>query len=326
MTATSASGHDFMEFTIRSIGTVINDRNDLSDDFWGGMISEIKLDPAFGENALEGIETFSHLEIVFVFHRVVNDNPVTGADHPRENPLWPETGIFAQRKKNRPNFIGTAMAVFIRKEGASIFVRDLDAINGTPVMDIKPVIKGFLPRGPVTQPFWADELMQHYWREADENKPVPIILNDLLKAIEDHCDFACYYLDRETGEIIFQSEHELDADGGLDEGGWDSDRNDHSGSRFIPVEPMESRRGLELVRNFIRTLQDRAAAAELSRSIEKRKPFRHFKDALHNHADLETAWYSFQRKEIIETAEEWLRHFGIHYEFVSINDLIKRHE
>ncbi len=315
-----------MDCTIHSIGTVINDRNDLSDDFWGGIVSEIRLDPAFPESALEGIDAFSHVEIIYLFHKAVSDTPMTGADHPRENPRWPATGIFAQRKKNRPNFIGTAMATLIRKEGTSIFVRDLDAINGTPVIDIKPVMKEFLPRGPVAQPTWADELTENYWKEPRTRQTVPIILDDLIDAIDDHCDFAHYYLDRETGEIIFQSERESEDEFGDVEVAPDFCREEYCGDRFIPIEPMESRRGHEIMEDFIAKLPEGRAAADLSRSIALRKPFRRFQDALHNYPDVEKQWYACNREKIRSIAEEWLSYYSINYEFISYKDLMKRHE
>lgn len=310
-----------MDFTIHSIGTVINDRLDLSDDYWGDVVSEIKLDPSFTESALDGIEEFSHLEIVFVFHKSVNDSPHTGAAHPRDNERWPRTGIFAQRKKNRPNFIGTAMATLIKKAGTSLFVRDLDAINGTPVIDIKPVMRKFLPRGAVRQPDWAAELMKNYWGNRSDGKNVPIILKDFLRAVDDHCDFACYYLDRETGEIIFQSERDY-----CEETINDDAAGKHGGERFIPIEPMESPRGLEAMNGFIRTLPESPAARELSRTLSMRKPFKRFKDALHNHPDLEAQWRAFSKGTIEAIADEWLHHNGIDYTFVALDDLLKRHE
>ncbi|MEZ0374747.1 MAG: TrmO family methyltransferase, partial [Candidatus Sericytochromatia bacterium] len=78
----------------------------MADDDWGRVESEIVLDEALPEDALAGLEDFSHLEIVYLFHRVAADQLVTGAEHPRENPAWPKVGIFAQRKKNRPNRLG----------------------------------------------------------------------------------------------------------------------------------------------------------------------------------------------------------------------------
>ncbi len=310
-----------MIFTIKSIGTVSNDRTDISDDFWGDCVSEIRLDPAFSESALEGIDSFSHLEILYVFHKAINDDPETGRSHPRENPRWPQAGIFAQRKKNRPNFIGSAIVTLIRKEGTAIFVKNLDAVNGTPVIDIKPVMKEFLPGGTVTQPPWVDELMKNYWSRTDA-RPVPIILDDLLRAIEDHCDFSRYYLDRETGEIIFQSERELgdNAETGCSKAGFNPE---HRGERFIPIEPMESHRGHEIMNSFIGTLPEETARHDLIQALSERKPFRRFKDALHNYPDLEKQWHNFHEEDIKKISEEWLHYFGINYEFVSLNDMLK---
>jgi tRNA (Thr-GGU) A37 N-methylase len=48
-------------------------------------------------------------------------------------------------------------------DGRTVRVRCLDAIDGTPVLDIKPVMTGFMPRGPVRQPVWAAEIMAGYW-------------------------------------------------------------------------------------------------------------------------------------------------------------------
>jgi tRNA (Thr-GGU) A37 N-methylase len=80
-----------------------------------------------------------------------------------ENPQWPESGIFAQRGKNRPNRIGNTICRILRREGRTLVVAELDAINGTPVLDIKPVMREFLPRDEVRQPTWSHELMRSYW-------------------------------------------------------------------------------------------------------------------------------------------------------------------
>ncbi len=83
--------------------------------------------------------------------------------HPRGNKDWPEVGIFAQRNKDRPNHIGLTVVNVVKREGRSLFVQGLDAVNGTPVLDIKPVFTEFLPRGPIRQPGWSHELMKKYW-------------------------------------------------------------------------------------------------------------------------------------------------------------------
>lgn len=83
--------------------------------------------------------------------------------HPRNNPEWPAVGIFAQRGKNRPNRLGSAICRLVRVEGTRLFVAELDAIDKTPVLDIKPVMAEFLPRELIRQPTWSRELMRQYW-------------------------------------------------------------------------------------------------------------------------------------------------------------------
>ena len=75
-------------------------------------------------------------------------------------------GIFAQRGKNRPNRLGTTTCRLLQVDGTKLNVAGLDAIDGTPVLDIKPVMKEFLPRGALAQPEWATELMASYWNRS----------------------------------------------------------------------------------------------------------------------------------------------------------------
>lgn len=154
-----------MEIKLIPVAYVKNDRSEISDDFWGGLVSEITLTDDFDENALKGIEEYSHLEIIFYFDKADPQKVQTGARHPRNNTSWPEVGIFVQRGKNRPNRLGLTTTKLLKREGKKIFVAGLDAIDGTPVVDIKPVIKEFLPQGDITQPEWADELMKDYWKK-----------------------------------------------------------------------------------------------------------------------------------------------------------------
>lgn len=71
--------------------------------------------------------------------------------------------LFAQRGKNRPNRIGTTLCRVVRLEGRRLHVAELDAVDGTPVLDIKPVLSELLPREEVKQPEWSVELMARYW-------------------------------------------------------------------------------------------------------------------------------------------------------------------
>ena len=151
------------KFEIESIGRVEAGRKEAVDDDWGGSESVIVLDPRFEEDALAGLESFSHVEVLFVFDRVDPGKIVSGARHPRNNRAWPAIGIFAQRGKNRPNRIGLCACRVISVDGLALEVEGLDAIDGTPVLDIKPLMRGFQPRETIGEPAWAQEIMKDYW-------------------------------------------------------------------------------------------------------------------------------------------------------------------
>jgi tRNA (adenine37-N6)-methyltransferase len=156
------TGRDLV-IDMKPIGYVEAVRPHAEDDFWGGHQSCIALVEGFGAAALQGLSEFSHVEIIYFFHEVTDAKITTGARHPRNNTEWPAVGIFAQRGKNRPNRLGSTICRLISAEGTRIFVAELDAIDKTPVLDIKPVMSEFLPRVPVRQPAWSHELMCKYW-------------------------------------------------------------------------------------------------------------------------------------------------------------------
>lgn len=153
-----------MIFQVQSIATIYNNRKEITDDFWGDVISEIRLNENIDAEAIKGLEEFSHIEVIYIFHKAIDNPAVMKTEHPRENLNWPKVGIFAQRKKNRPNFIGTTICEIVECKNKSIFVKMLDAINETPVIDIKPMMKEFLPLKKVKQPNWSTELMKNYWK------------------------------------------------------------------------------------------------------------------------------------------------------------------
>ncbi len=149
--------------TLTPIGYVRGTRDDLRDDGWGEERARIELADGFGPECLDGIEDFSHAEVIFHFDRVPEAAIERGARHPRGNPDWPRVGIFAQRGKDRPNRLGSTIVRIAAREPRALVVVGLDAIAGTPVLDIKPVMVEFLPRGAVRQPPWSHELMRDYW-------------------------------------------------------------------------------------------------------------------------------------------------------------------
>ncbi len=153
-----------MVVIVEPIGRVESSRTQAIDDDWGGVVATIALDgEQFNPDSLAGLTEFSHVEVVFVFDAVSPDDIEHGARHPRGNTDWPRVGIFAQRAKMRPNRIGVTVCALLEIDGLTLTVQGLDAIDGTPVLDIKPYMAEFGPRGDVHQPMWSQELMAGYW-------------------------------------------------------------------------------------------------------------------------------------------------------------------
>lgn len=152
-----------MQITIEPVGYVRSVRTEPIDDHWNGVASYIELTSEYAADSLTGLADFSHVEIIYYFHQVDRGKIILKSEHPRENPAWPKVGIFAQRKRARPNLLGATIARLLRIDGRKVYLHSLDAIDGTPVIDIKPVFKEYLPQGKITQPPWVSELMKDYW-------------------------------------------------------------------------------------------------------------------------------------------------------------------
>jgi len=151
-----------MEIKLRPIGVVKNSRATPSDDFWGEVVSEIELADHIPIESITGISGFSHLEVIY-FYDKVNDSEIVFSGRPRGNPDYPVIGIFGQRKKDRPNKLGLCTVELVGHSEKILKVKYLDAINGTPILDIKPVFKEFEPKKEIKQPTWVKDLMKNYW-------------------------------------------------------------------------------------------------------------------------------------------------------------------
>lgn len=152
------------------VGFVRGGRSDPIDDGWDSVDAVIELDGSrFGADVTAGLDEFSHLDVVFVFDRVAEADVHLGARRPRGRADWPEVGIFAQRAKARPNRIGVSTCRLLGVDGLTLRVRGLDAIDGSPVLDVKPHVEEMGPREAVTEPSWMRELMAGYW--SDETAP-----------------------------------------------------------------------------------------------------------------------------------------------------------
>jgi tRNA-Thr(GGU) m(6)t(6)A37 methyltransferase TsaA len=146
------------------IGTVRNGRsNPQESDYWGEVESTILVEPRLGDRCLTGLAEFSHVEVAFFMDRLPEREDYRQPLRPRGRADLPEVGVFADRGPRRPNRIGYTICELVSAGGRELRVRGLDAVDGTPVLDIKPVMRQFLPDH-IRQPEWADRLMAEYFR------------------------------------------------------------------------------------------------------------------------------------------------------------------
>lgn len=148
---------------MRTIAFVRNERREMIDDNWDDFVSTIELADDVPSASLVGLEEFSHVEIVFFAGLAQNVPPGPWHRRPRGNEKWPDVDIFAQRNKDRPNRLLVSIGAVERVDERSLLVRGLDALDATPVLDIKPVYSWSGPRGELRVAQWSLELGEHYF-------------------------------------------------------------------------------------------------------------------------------------------------------------------
>ena len=118
------------------IGYVESEFHDIqhNPDVFRGTVSRIRVRDEYAEGLL-GLESFERLYVLYVFDRAEGFRLVI---HPRGDTSRPERGVFGTRSPYRPNPIGLSVVELVGIEGSVLAVKDLDAIDGTPVLDIKP--------------------------------------------------------------------------------------------------------------------------------------------------------------------------------------------
>jgi tRNA-Thr(GGU) m(6)t(6)A37 methyltransferase TsaA len=109
---------------------------------WNRAVSEIVIDRSLSE-ALEGLEEFSHIIVLYWMHQSAGRGEPPLKVRPRHNQDNPLVGVFASRSPHRPNSIGKATVRLLGREDNILRVKGLDAVDGTPVLDIKPYIPGY---------------------------------------------------------------------------------------------------------------------------------------------------------------------------------------
>ncbi len=124
---------------LKPVGIVRNGIREKKREGWETVLSEIVLSPKF-EEGLEGIEEYSHVLVLFWLSRVPpNARGRRLRIHPRSRRDLPRVGIFATRTQYRPNPIGLTQVRLLKRDKNILRVKGLDALNGTPVLDIKPI-------------------------------------------------------------------------------------------------------------------------------------------------------------------------------------------
>jgi tRNA (adenine37-N6)-methyltransferase len=148
---------------IEPIAVVVGGRTEPSDDHWTEQ-AIIRLNSEFPAEVVQGLGEFSHLVVIWHFHRASPADVVLHARSPRNNPDWPATGTFVHRNHRRPNQLAISFPRLLQVDGLDLHVADLDAIDGTPVYDLAPYFKEMGPRGDVREPAWPAQMLEDYWR------------------------------------------------------------------------------------------------------------------------------------------------------------------
>ena len=153
----STQGNTGIDITMKSIGEIRSDVKEPSKPGWEkGLISEIVLDSSLVEFT-EGLEEFSHIIVIFWMHKISPQRDVPSRIHPRGRQDLPLVGLFATRAPMRPNPIGISVVKLVESQGNVLKVEGLDALDGTPVIDIK----SYLPNNQVKDarfPGWVYRL------------------------------------------------------------------------------------------------------------------------------------------------------------------------
>ena len=150
------------EINLRPIGTVSCPVTERTDENWGEIRSRIVLDPEFAGGLL-GLDGFSHAIVVTYLHQARYEREKHLQRRPRNLASMPRIGIFAQRAKNRPTPIGVTAVEILSAGHDYLEVKGLDAIDGTPVLDIKPYYPHFDRIDAPRVPEWVDRLMAGYF-------------------------------------------------------------------------------------------------------------------------------------------------------------------
>lgn len=144
------------------IGVVRSPVIEPVDEGWGSVVSEVHVNEEYA-SGLQGLEEFSHAVVVMWLHLADFDPQEHLRRRPQGRKDMPCVGIFSQRARHRPNSIGITAVEVVDVKGNMLRVRGLDAIDGTPVLDVRPYFPHYDRVDDASVPDWVDRLMQGYF-------------------------------------------------------------------------------------------------------------------------------------------------------------------
>ncbi|MCP4709859.1 MAG: tRNA (N6-threonylcarbamoyladenosine(37)-N6)-methyltransferase TrmO [Planctomycetes bacterium] len=147
---------------LQPIGFVKSPVIETVDTNWGRVDSEIHVNECYAAG-LQGLDQFSHAVIIFYMQKSEFKPDTDLIRHPRNRSDLSKAGIFCQRAKSRPNPIGITAVKIVAVQSSILQVKGLDAIDGTPVLDIKPYVPAFDRIDNATIPVWIEEIMRDYF-------------------------------------------------------------------------------------------------------------------------------------------------------------------
>lgn len=141
---------EFSEIKLAPIGVV---HSEIKEREMGHRLANatIEVDSELAE-ALDNLNEFSHIIVLYWIHK--SRRPAPTKVTPRHHGLTTPVGVFASRSPDRPNPIGKSTVRLLKREGNVLTVEGLDAIDGSPVLDIKPYIPGVDSAENAVAPSW----------------------------------------------------------------------------------------------------------------------------------------------------------------------------
>ena len=154
------NGND--QITLTPIGVVSSPVKQRTDRGWGDVVATIELKPEY-RGALLGLESFSHAFVVTFLHQAKFEPLRHLRRRPQSREEMPEVGILSQRAKDRPNPIGVTTVEVLSVGDDALTVKGIDAVDGTPVLDIKPYYPWYDRVEAPRVPPWVERLMSGYF-------------------------------------------------------------------------------------------------------------------------------------------------------------------